>query len=136
MISLRQVRQSVREVLINSNVLPVDDIAFEGRQFDPIDKELWAQEKIYIVGNYGVDDCAHEDLHIIANYNVFYKKGFGTEVLEDTAVNLINAFNIGDIIDLGNYKAVVHQKQARSLRDDEDFNFIPCQIYFTVAYSV
>jgi len=132
MISLRSVRQKIREVLLNSGAVTSDIIAFEGRQFDYNDLELWLQEHIMIIDNTPLDDCPQEGLSIIANYNVFYKKGFGTEILEDKAVEICNAFVVGSIVDIGTFKGVVTKSRTQTIQADDDFNFIPCQIYFSI----
>lgn len=132
MISLRGVRQKIREVLLNSGVVTADIIAFEGRQFDYNNLDLWLQEKVLIIDNVALDDCPKEALTIIVNYNVFYKRGFGTETLEDKAVEICNAFTVGSNIQIGLFTATVTKIVTQSIQSDDDFNFIPCQIYLSI----
>ena len=89
MISIKEVREAIRNVLITGTVIADTSIAWEGRKFDPTGKTIWLQELIAPDTETSLTEQLSTVL-VAVQYNVVTPAGSGTEAAE-TLVNSIKA---------------------------------------------
>jgi len=89
MISVKEVREALRSVLITGNVIANTSIAWEGRKFDPAGKTIWLQELIAPDAEMTRTEQLSTVL-VTVQYNVVTPAGSGTEIAE-ALVNSIKA---------------------------------------------
>lgn len=94
MINKRHIRQLARTQILNADLLPVADIAWENRAFDPSGKTLWLRETLLPVSDESADDV-DESADVIMQYDVFVPAASGSEAVEDMCKNIAALFTPG-----------------------------------------
>ena len=134
MINAKQIRLLIRQPLLESGIIDINDIAWEGRKFNSDGKELWLRETLLPTSELPIAQNTPEFVGIMV-YDVFMPSAIGTEEIEDFATQLGNIWSPdNDPLDDGTIKAVVTSVQRQQIQQDGKWQFIPVHIVFR-AYS-
>ena len=133
MLSEKEIRLTIRRVLLTGAIVPVTDIAFQSRTIDPIAKDIYIRETLLPVEEIPLAQGNPQYSGIMV-YDIFTKSATGTETIELKADELKALYPLNITLEGANTRIAIERVSRKGIFQDGVWQFLPVHIVFN-AYD-